>query len=217
MKHSHPQSSLAPHDEPTSENIRTDIVHPASQETKQPRSPSISAAGYEPLYKRIRIITAIATSKTPKSTALLASNSSYLGRVSAPTVVHNAARSTSPPGRICILSLDGGGVRGLSSLLILRELMAQLQASRRAAGTVSTTSELLRPCDEFDLIVGTGTGGISALLLGRMHLSVHEAIDEYIHMARMIRSRLFLPLSRRLLKTFHKETLESHLRTTVKK
>jgi patatin-like phospholipase/acyl hydrolase len=50
------------------------------------------------------------------------------------------------------LSLDGGGVRGLSSLLILKDVMTQLNLEREA-------SEVLRPCDVFDLIGGTSTGG----------------------------------------------------------
>lgn len=53
---------------------------------------------------------------------------------------------------LCLLSLDGGGVRGLSSLLILRDIMTQLNAER-------DDNQDLRPCDVFDLIGGTSTGG----------------------------------------------------------
>jgi hypothetical protein len=81
-----------------------------------------------------------------------------------------------PPRRrlIRILSLDGGGVRGLSSLYILRDLMQRIEATRR---------EAVRPADCFELIIGTGTGGISALLLGRMRMTVDDAIQEYVRMA----------------------------------
>jgi Patatin-like phospholipase len=58
-----------------------------------------------------------------------------------------------------ILSLDGGGVQGLSSLLILREIMREIE---RRTGTLETP----RPCDYFDLIGGTGTGGWIAIMLG---------------------------------------------------
>ena len=57
-----------------------------------------------------------------------------------------------------ILSLDGGGVRGLSSLLILRNMMEEI--ARR-----NGTAEAL-PCQYFDLIGGTGTGGLIAIMLG---------------------------------------------------
>lgn len=53
---------------------------------------------------------------------------------------------------LCLLSLDGGGVRGLSSLYILRDIMAQLNHER-------VDEESLKPCDVFDLIGGTSTGG----------------------------------------------------------
>jgi patatin-like phospholipase/acyl hydrolase len=52
------------------------------------------------------------------------------------------------------LSLDGGGVRGLSMLYILKGLMAQLNQARQAADLPS-----VKPCEVFDLIGGTSTGG----------------------------------------------------------
>lgn len=68
-----------------------------------------------------------------------------------------------------ILSLDGGGVRGISSLYILKELMAQIAREHRAENPGA--SELSpRPCDYFDLICGTSTGGLIALMLGRLRM-----------------------------------------------
>jgi patatin-like phospholipase/acyl hydrolase len=58
-----------------------------------------------------------------------------------------------------ILSLDGGGVRGLSSLLILRDIMEEIE---RRPGMSSPA----KPCDYFDLIGGTSTGGLIAIMLG---------------------------------------------------
>lgn len=53
---------------------------------------------------------------------------------------------------LCLLSLDGGGVRGLSTLYIVRDIMAQLSHER-------DDGKPLKPCDVFDLIGGTSTGG----------------------------------------------------------
>jgi patatin-like phospholipase/acyl hydrolase len=53
---------------------------------------------------------------------------------------------------LCLLSLDGGGVRGLSTLYILRDIMLQLSLERGS-------QTILRPCNVFDLIGGTSTGG----------------------------------------------------------
>ena len=62
-----------------------------------------------------------------------------------------------------LLSLDGGGVRGLSSLLILREIMEEIQ---RQSGAEDTPL----PSQYFDLIGGTSTGGLIAILLGRLRM-----------------------------------------------
>jgi len=47
-----------------------------------------------------------------------------------------------------LLSLDGGGVRALSSLLILKTIMEMIDPENPP-----------KPCEVFDLIGGTSTGG----------------------------------------------------------
>jgi hypothetical protein len=66
----------------------------------------------------------------------------------------------SPPRIRRILSLDGGGVRGLSSLLILRDIMKGI------GQPVDATD--VKPCEYFDLIGGTSTGGLIAIMLGTL-------------------------------------------------
>ena len=61
-----------------------------------------------------------------------------------------------------ILSLDGGGVHGLSALLILRNIMEEIARRNGMAEA--------RPCEHFDLIGGTGTGGLIAIMLGRLRM-----------------------------------------------
>jgi patatin-like phospholipase/acyl hydrolase len=57
------------------------------------------------------------------------------------------------PGRdLCLLSLDGGGVRGLSSLQVLKELMEKI-------GDEASVESPPKPCEIFDMIGGTSTGG----------------------------------------------------------
>ena len=55
---------------------------------------------------------------------------------------------------LCLLSLDGGGVRGLSTLYILKSIMDQLNHKRKEINL-----PLVKPCEVFDLIGGTSTGG----------------------------------------------------------
>lgn len=73
-----------------------------------------------------------------------------------------------------LLSLDGGGVRGLISLLILDRMMKRLPNPNA------------KPCDYFDLIGGTSTGGLIAIMLGRLRMSVQECIQVYENLARRI-------------------------------
>jgi len=49
---------------------------------------------------------------------------------------------------------DGGGVRGLSSLYILRSIMERVNNERK-----KELKDEIEPCDLFDLICGTSTGG----------------------------------------------------------
>jgi len=53
-----------------------------------------------------------------------------------------------PSQELNLLSLDGGGVRGLSSLYILQRLMEAVNPEKPP-----------KPCDYFDMIAGTSTGG----------------------------------------------------------
>src|SRR5215216_144443 len=58
-----------------------------------------------------------------------------------------------PIGRFRILSVDGGGIRGLIPALVLRELEARLRRRAPAA----------QLADYFHLVAGTSTGGLIAL------------------------------------------------------
>lgn len=79
---------------------------------------------------------------------------------------------------IRILSIDGGGVSGLSSLLILEQLMKEVGTEDRLTSVGSKNPELtspksgigVKPCQVFDLICGTGTGGLIALMLGQLEM-----------------------------------------------
>ena len=55
---------------------------------------------------------------------------------------------------LCLLSLDGGGVRGLSTLYILKSIMDRLNRERKKSSLTPA-----KPCEVFDLIGGTSTGG----------------------------------------------------------
>ena len=88
------------------------------------------------------------------------------------------------------ISLDGGGVRGLSSLLILRDIMKDIGQQ------VDATD--VKPCEYFDLIGGTSTGGLIAIMLGTLGMvssnfrtmlkmqTVDECIDAYLDLSKEV-------------------------------
>ncbi|KAK4145440.1 uncharacterized protein C8A04DRAFT_10577 [Dichotomopilus funicola] len=80
---------------------------------------------------------------------------------------------------INLLSLDGGGVRGVSSLLILDEIMNRIKEQYGL-------DEVPKPCDYFHMIAGTSTGGLIAIMLGRLRMSTKEALQEYDNCAAQI-------------------------------
>jgi predicted acylesterase/phospholipase RssA len=98
----------------------------------------------------------------------------------------NQARMDSPANRnkpLCLLVLDGGGVRGLSSLQILKQLMEFINPEQPP-----------KPSDYFDMIGGTSTGGLIAIMLGRLQMSVDECMAEY----QQISSNVFTKVRHRL-------------------
>lgn len=65
------------------------------------------------------------------------------------------------------IMLDGGGVRGLSSIIILENLMTKVNEARKQQGLHPK-----EPWQLFDMIGGTSTGGFVALLCSCPHRSV---------------------------------------------
>ena len=76
-----------------------------------------------------------------------------------------------------ILSIDGGGIKGYTALLIMKRIFNTMRVEAKKEGIVLADEP--RPCDVFDLIVGTSTGGLIAVMLGRLHMTVDECIQQY--------------------------------------
>ncbi|KAK4154348.1 patatin-like phospholipase-domain-containing protein [Chaetomidium leptoderma] len=96
-----------------------------------------------------------------------------------------------------ILTLDGGGIRGYSSLIILRALMSEIEhieQSLEPRATASTQTDRIPrdqipddvfregqylPCHYFDYIAGTSVGGLIAIMLGMFGKGVDDCINEF--------------------------------------
>ena len=85
-----------------------------------------------------------------------------------------------PEKPLKILTIDGGGLQGISTLLILDKLLDAI--ARNNDGSNSKP----RPCDVFDVIAGIGPGGWLALLLGRFQMDVSSALAEWYNLIECI-------------------------------
>lgn len=95
------------------------------------------------------------------------------------TVNMDIPASPARPVAVRVLSLDGGGVKGLASLLILQRIFRTLQR-------LEDLPDLPRPCDYFDLIGGTSTGGLIAIMLGRLRMTIPECIEIFKHISKSV-------------------------------
>jgi Patatin-like phospholipase len=69
-------------------------------------------------------------------------------------------------------------------LIILQELMHR--AFVETEGKAPKREEIPKPCDYFDLIAGTGTGGLIAIMLGRLRLDLETCMEVYVRMTRKV-------------------------------
>lgn len=84
---------------------------------------------------------------------------------------------------------DGGGIRGYSSLLILKQLMHEIaeceRRLQREEGPVpgsdrsNFNEDELLPCHYFDYIYGTSTGGLISVMLARLRMTVPQCLEIY--------------------------------------
>ncbi|KAH7069602.1 acyl transferase/acyl hydrolase/lysophospholipase [Paraphoma chrysanthemicola] len=80
---------------------------------------------------------------------------------------------------VSILSVDGGGIKGITALGMLQKIMEDVNQDRDPAN-------YKKPCDVFDLICGTSTGGLIALMLGRLQYTVEQATEKYLELGENI-------------------------------
>ena len=88
-----------------------------------------------------------------------------------------------PTKPLKILTIDGGGLQGISTLLILHKLLNAIALNNGSPDSKP------RPCDVFDVIAGIGPGGWLALLLGRFQMDVSAALAEWYNLIDCITPR----------------------------
>ncbi len=75
-------------------------------------------------------------------------------------------------------------MRGYSMLIIIQELMHRTYVETE--GRAPRRDQIPKPCDHFDLICGTGTGGLIAIMLGRLRLDLETCKEVYVRMTRRV-------------------------------
>ncbi|KAG9036253.1 hypothetical protein FS837_001708 [Tulasnella sp. UAMH 9824] len=77
----------------------------------------------------------------------------------------------------------------------------------------------MKPCEYFDLIGGTSTGGLIAIMLGRLRMSIPECIDAYCELSKHIFDESLFKIVPRLIKAhkFSAEKLKEAIEITVNK
>jgi len=102
-------------------------------------------------------ISAFSAPARPSSTSQRTSYTSWADIAMEQSLATQQGGGSNPLNKtgLSLLSLDGGGVRGLSTLYILKGLMARLNHERRGANLPT-----MKPCEVFNLIGGTSTGGL---------------------------------------------------------
>lgn len=69
-------------------------------------------------------------------------------------------------------------------LILLQEIMHRTYVEIH--GTAPKRHEIPKPCDYFDLIGGTGTGGLIAIMLGRLRMDLETCKDVYVKMTKKV-------------------------------
>lgn len=69
-------------------------------------------------------------------------------------------------------------------LILLDDFMHKTYAEIH--GEPPEPDQIPRPCDYFDLIAGTGTGGLIAIMLGRLRMNTRDCMRVYVQMTRKV-------------------------------
>lgn len=89
--------------------------------------------------------------------------------------------SSGPSKPLNILTLDGGGLQAVSTLMILNKVLERIAKENGVP-----EHQKLRPCDVFDMIAGIGSGGWLAILLGRFRMDITSCLSEWYNLMQCI-------------------------------
>ncbi|KAK3692634.1 patatin-like phospholipase-domain-containing protein [Podospora appendiculata] len=177
-----------------------DIVGLQESTRPQPAKPPISALRSSrsvPRRTPARVSIAIPESSFRNNIREVTPSAPVAGIVNSISRTPNHTVTSTPWARKLILTLDGGGIRGYSSLVILRAIMHEIACVEQSVepGALSSAhtdriepdmipAEVYKkgqylPCHYFDYIAGTSVGGLIAIMLGILGRSTEDCIAEF--------------------------------------
>ncbi|KAH8806692.1 hypothetical protein DL96DRAFT_1822279 [Flagelloscypha sp. PMI_526] len=77
------------------------------------------------------------------------------------------------------LSFDGGGIRAVSQALMVKEMMNRIQVDCQLSSSP-------RVCDYFDMIGGSGFGGILAIMCGILKMTGDQLVHEFVNLCKAV-------------------------------
>ncbi|KIM28742.1 hypothetical protein M408DRAFT_329200 [Serendipita vermifera MAFF 305830] len=85
------------------------------------------------------------------------------------------AQNLSERSDIRLACFDGGGVKTLSQLVIMKEIMKEVRNRKYP----HDPARRMLPSEEFDMIGGSDTGGLISIMFSRLQMSIEEVMDEF--------------------------------------
>ncbi|KAH8836103.1 acyl transferase/acyl hydrolase/lysophospholipase, partial [Flagelloscypha sp. PMI_526] len=77
---------------------------------------------------------------------------------------------------------DGGGIRAVSQALMVREITRRVEVDSQLEGPA-------RVCDSFDMICGSGFGGLLAIMCGILKMTGEQLVEEVVALCKAVFSR----------------------------
>ncbi|KAH8793687.1 acyl transferase/acyl hydrolase/lysophospholipase, partial [Flagelloscypha sp. PMI_526] len=88
-----------------------------------------------------------------------------------------------------LLSFDGGGIRAVSQALMVREMAYRIEYDCQLSSPA-------RICDYFDMICGSGFGGLLAIMCGILKMTGDQLVEEFVALCKAVFSQSFDVLQR---------------------
>ncbi|KAH8818844.1 hypothetical protein DL96DRAFT_1504027 [Flagelloscypha sp. PMI_526] len=78
-----------------------------------------------------------------------------------------------------LLSFDGGGIRSVSQALMVREMMHRIEEDYQLPSPPKVS-------DYFDMICGSGLGGLLAVMCGVFHMTGNQLVEEFVGLCKVL-------------------------------